>query len=207
MLQNAVTNCNDPNGIMQNCPYFNFFTDAQSNACHAPDIVVEDIGLTGNALNALPGCNPVQQGPGYAKNYAPTCTIHPPVTQSLGNFKDVTSSLKWKYLGCGTDSVSARTFSYERDSGVLTVESCIATCNAAGYSIAGMEYSTQCFCGNAVPSAAAPLPNIPGGCSMKCGGDSTEICGGPNALSLYQKCGSSGCTNAAYTVPGGLPTS
>ena len=148
----------------------------------------------------------MQQGPGYATNFAPNCPKHPRINVSLGNFKDLTAK-GWKYLGCGTDNVSARTLPFERDNSTLTVESCIATCAAAGYAIAGMEYATQCFCGSAVPAANAPLPNIPGLCAMPCGGNAKEVCGGPNALSLYQACGSGSCTNAGYVIPGGKPTS
>jgi hypothetical protein len=32
--------------------------------------------------------------------------------------------------------------------------SCIATCSAAGYNLAGTEYSDECYCDNALVNAA-----------------------------------------------------
>ena len=66
----------------------------------------------------------------------------------------------------------------------LTTESCIAACTAAGYSIAGTEYSTQCFCGNNIIEGGA-LANQDTDCAMTCGGNSSEICGGPNRMSIW----------------------
>jgi hypothetical protein len=59
-----------------------------------------------------------------------------------------------------------------------------ATCNGLGYSIAGLEYSSQCFCDNYVRNEAA-LAASDSQCAMKCSGDNTEVCGGPGLISLY----------------------
>jgi glucan 1,3-beta-glucosidase len=51
----------------------------------------------------------------------------------------------WTFLGCYTDSVSARTLpNAESVSGGVTNEGCQNACLAAGYSIAGTEYASQC---------------------------------------------------------------
>jgi len=44
----------------------------------------------------------------------------------------------------------------------------------------------------------APVAGILGNCNMPCAGDSSEVCGGSRALSLYKKCSGSDCTNAQY---------
>ncbi|KAG9609145.1 WSC-domain-containing protein, partial [Aureobasidium melanogenum] len=120
-------------------------------------------------------------------------------------FKDVTSSLKWQYVGCGTDNVGSRTFTAaSTSSNSMTVESCISFCSGKGYSYAGLEYASQCYCGNSLPSDRAPQTGILGNCFTPCAGDSTEYCGGGSALSIYQNCsGLSSCTNNAYTGPDG----
>ena len=69
------------------------------------------------------------------------------------------------------------------DSSNLTTTSCITICKAAGYSVAGTEYSTQCFCDNFLRNGA-PIA-VDGDCNMACAGISTESCGGPNRLSVY----------------------
>jgi hypothetical protein len=58
------------------------------------------------------------------------------------------ASSGWTLLGCYTDSVSARSLPY--GAGVpggpsaMTNELCQSTCHAAGYTLAGTEYSDEC---------------------------------------------------------------
>jgi hypothetical protein len=42
-------------------------------------------------------------------------------------------------------------------------------------------------CGNAIVNGGAPTP--PGDCSMVCSGNSSEFCGGPDRLNLYNYTG------------------
>jgi hypothetical protein len=105
----------------------------------------------------------------------------------------------WTYKGCWVDG-TARILPFEQDSTTLTVQSCIATCAGLGYSIAGMEYSTQCFCGNFVQNGGA-LATADTDCAMACGGNAGEICGGPDRVSLY-----SNGTVKAYAAPTPLET-
>ena len=59
-------------------------------------------------------------------------------------YTDVTQSLGWEYTGCAFDSISTRTLDGSNESkDDMTVETCINFCSAAGYSYAGLEYSTQ----------------------------------------------------------------
>lgn len=41
---------------------------------------------------------------------------------------------------------------------------------------------------------------------MPCAGDSGEICGGGNALSIYKNCNGGSCSNAQYGVVGNTTT-
>jgi hypothetical protein len=51
----------------------------------------------------------------------------------------------WAYKGCWLDQQFGRILAVsEPDDATLTIESCVATCVGAGYSVAGMEYFTQC---------------------------------------------------------------
>jgi hypothetical protein len=58
----------------------------------------------------------------------------------------VTSGLQgnWTYEGCYVDNVNGRIMGDELDSTSTTVESCIANCASQNFTIAGIEYSTQC---------------------------------------------------------------
>ncbi|EAQ93303.1 hypothetical protein CHGG_01538 [Chaetomium globosum CBS 148.51] len=59
---------------------------------------------------------------------------------------------------------------------------CTAACRAANYILAGVEYGGECYCGNSIANGAIPATS---GCSMVCNGDSSEFCGGPDRLNVY----------------------
>jgi len=88
----------------------------------------------------------------------------------------------WQSLGCYSDKGTARTLSSSAGVPGNTVAKCQAACAAAGFTYAGMEFGSQCFCGNAIQNNAAPLLV---GCDKSCPGDAAQTCGGANALSLY----------------------
>jgi hypothetical protein len=131
------------------------------------------------------------------------------------------ASSGWTLLGCYTDSVSARSLPY--GAGVsggptaMTNELCQSTCLAAGYTLAGTEYSDECCkyhfslseygddsnpitdCGNALQNGGAPAPDGNALCDMTCDGNTAETCGGPNRLTLYSY-SSGGSTPSTYTL-------
>ncbi|MCJ1475830.1 hypothetical protein MMC13_004494 [Lambiella insularis] len=81
----------------------------------------------------------------------------------------------WKYTGCYTEATNGRALSSSSSSGnTITDESCIALCTTGGYFYAGTEYANEC-------SVATSTD-----CNMACAGNSTEACGGPNRLTLFQ---------------------
>ncbi|KAG8818964.1 hypothetical protein FRC18_012255 [Serendipita sp. 400] len=93
---------------------------------------------------------------------------------------------------CWTDSVYDRILhrfigGYED----LTPAKCQALCENEGFSLAGVEYSRECYCGNALMGDNHPSSGI---CNMACTGDSQQICGGADAINIYVK------DNFQYTV-------
>ena len=53
----------------------------------------------------------------------------------------------------------------------MTVERCVNICSAAGYTIAGVEYATQCICGSQLfQGNGAGVPTASGECDMACSG-------------------------------------
>ena len=91
----------------------------------------------------------------------------------------------WAYKGCYIDGANGRDLPYQfPDNSSLTVESCVAACYQRGYSVAAMEYSVQCFCGNAIYSGGK-LASSDSDCNMPCGGNAKENCGAGNRLSTY----------------------
>ncbi|KAI5360847.1 putative carbohydrate-binding WSC, glyoxal oxidase, galactose oxidase/kelch, beta-propeller [Septoria linicola] len=106
--------------------------------------------------------------------------------------------VNWISMGCYSDNVGGRTLSYgaqvQGGSQNMTNNNCVQACQKAGYTIAGTEYSGECFCDNDfVGSDNSPATD--GRCNMPCFGNDGEICGGPNGLSVLQFNGwySQGC--------------
>jgi hypothetical protein len=62
---------------------------------------------------------------------------------------------------------------------------------------AGLEYSSECYCGSALTNGASVAKT--GTCDMPCSGNSKQICGGSATLSLYTS------TKAAAAQPAALP--
>lgn len=60
---------------------------------------------------------------------------------------------------------------------------CQTLCSRLGYSLAGTEYAGECFCGNRLNALAQQISDDL--CNMACTGDASQVCGGPNAVSLY----------------------
>lgn len=96
-----------------------------------------------------------------------------------------------------------------QDVSTNTIESCLAYCDAGGFPLAGLEYGSQCFCGNYLSNGASL--SLPATCAMPCAGNSKEICGGYYAMSLFvsTKANAAGLTSdltanpTAITLPSG----
>ncbi|KAF2677059.1 WSC-domain-containing protein, partial [Lentithecium fluviatile CBS 122367] len=107
----------------------------------------------------------------------------------------------WSYKGCYTDGVNGRTLRSSATAAAdMTAAKCIAYCGVRGYSLAGTEYSNECFCGNSIANGGGPAAS---GCDMPCSGAPGEACGGPNRLSVYEKAATTGGTTPAASGPSG----
>ncbi|KAJ7186433.1 copper radical oxidase [Mycena filopes] len=89
----------------------------------------------------------------------------------------------WAYVGCFVDNAHGRVLTTEIVDTNLTMESCVATCDAQNFTIAGGEFATQCFCGDELIDGATPAPESD--CNLACGGNATQACGSGNRLSIY----------------------
>ncbi|KAH9052789.1 WSC domain-containing protein [Lactarius vividus] len=89
----------------------------------------------------------------------------------------------WTSRGCYSDSTSSRSLERRVDPGDVTVESCVSTCQAQSFTIAGLEFGQECWCGNQIQSPGASISQS--SCNKACTGDNTEVCGGPDALQVY----------------------
>ncbi|CAH1776386.1 unnamed protein product, partial [Owenia fusiformis] len=85
------------------------------------------------------------------------------------------------YLGCYKDS-GDRDLPHHVGTTDLTPEVCIDTCRNLnqGYLYAGVQSTTQCFCGTSYGKHGTST-----GCNRQCPGDSRQICGGTWANNIY----------------------
>ncbi|ROT36896.1 WSC domain-containing protein [Sodiomyces alkalinus F11] len=91
----------------------------------------------------------------------------------------------WESMGCYTEGTTGRTLTHGVGSipgAEMTVAKCVAACETADFILAGVEYGGECYCGNSIQNGGAPSEN---GCNMLCNGNSTEYCGGPGHLNIY----------------------
>ncbi|KAF3905623.1 hypothetical protein ABW21_db0201630 [Orbilia brochopaga] len=92
--------------------------------------------------------------------------------------------LGWSYTGCWTE-ISARAINGYRppSSTSMTTAGCISICKGKGYSIAGLENASECYCGNSQSSLSTQAPDTD--CNANCPGNVTEFCGAANRLQVY----------------------
>lgn len=198
VLQKAVDTCTADSGVFTECPVFDIIPQNTAAQCSkAPSIVEPTFGT----LNALPGNNPIQAGPGDALLVAYDATIPKnavfqttPLTADARVASQYPAPLSTTALGCYADGYPfSRTMPGLGPYGVfaptaLTNELCSAYCLAQGFAFSGTEYGAQCFCSNAVP----PTKLAASQCNMACNGNAAQTCGGNNALSVtYNKAGAS----------------
>ncbi|KAI9678071.1 MAG: hypothetical protein M1817_006015 [Caeruleum heppii] len=204
-LQKAISECKDGNdgpghnGAIEYCPPLLPLLDNDvTQSCRIAPSINEQVD---GVLEALPGCNPIQAGPGAATPRS-DCDAPTTIGQPATYFTDLTESKKWAYVGCGKDVYNDRTLTgaSTNDKG-MTVETCIDFCSGKGFSVAGLEYSTECYCDNDIATDRAPVDGLLGSCTRKCSGDDSQFCGGGQQLSLYKKCDGA-CENAGGRAPG-----
>ena len=106
----------------------------------------------------------------------------------------------YSHIGCYTEATAGRALPNKLlDTQTMTVPICIAFCALDNYKYAGVEYGSECWCGNAL-AAGAVLAPMQTDCSMLCKGDSLHYCGAENRLNIYQQDASSSSSTTSSTV-------
>lgn len=194
-LQSAIDTCLNGSGLEQDCPLFDL---AYGQECHITPQVDE---IVSGSLVALPGCNPVQFGPGVATPQVCTNKVVPTVWNTTYQYEGYTAPptshfladqaqtksnySTWEYIGCFSDQATPRTLPFNLDTGNITVESCLDLCRENEYPYGGLESGSQCWCGNTAPANNGASSLTYADCATSCQGNSLELCGGDWALSVY----------------------
>lgn len=104
----------------------------------------------------------------------------------------------YNYAGCFTEGSAGRALSanYLATSD-MTIEYCAANCT--GYTYFGVEYGSECYCGSSL--GVGSVKTAEDDCNMNCPGNTTQICGAGNRLTLYSLSGkTSGSSSLSSTV-------
>ncbi|KAI0407561.1 WSC domain-containing protein [Xylaria palmicola] len=196
-LQKAINQCNAASGVIEECGAFTLRHDEDMTSCKVLPRVNETV--TG-VLPALPGCNAVHAGPEpVAQDDNAQCRDAARIGDPVLPFTDVAPRLGWKHVACAKDPAGqARTLpEASLDRPDMTVDTCVAHCGDQGFRYAGLEYRSQCFCGDDVPRDRMPTEGTLGDCTLPCAGDAGQFCGGAARVSVYAKCDdSSDCENS-----------
>jgi len=105
-----------------------------------------------------------------------------PIPQNIPKLGD------WTFDGCFTDAVGSnpRTLAERfQVAGGVTIEGCTAECTKSGFSIAGLEFGLECWCGNSFSLPIADITAPLSDCSKACQAEPTELCGAANRLAVY----------------------
>jgi hypothetical protein len=91
-----------------------------------------------------------------------------------------------EYVGCYTEGVGVRALSGASavSASAMTVDGCANFCLNSGFLWFGLEYTAECYCGDALDVTSANVTDAE--CAMPCSGAPAEVCGGPDRLSVYQ---------------------
>ncbi|KAJ9157373.1 Glyoxal oxidase-like protein [Pleurostoma richardsiae] len=115
-------------------------------------------------------------GPNRLTLYYSSTPVGPKPNPGVNNFT---------YIGCYAEGTTGRALTYgvgSIPSAEMTVSNCTAACYTAGFILAGVEYSGECYCGNTIANGGKLATD---GCNMLCNGNSSEYCGGPDRLNVY----------------------
>ena len=90
-----------------------------------------------------------------------------------------------EYVGCYQDSFQSRLLQGEFLK-LLTDNSparCVSHCTRAGFTLAGLQYGHECFCGNKLPEPEQLLSEER--CDTPCPGSEDEMCGAYLTVNIY----------------------
>ncbi|KAJ6574202.1 copper radical oxidase [Mycena capillaripes] len=93
----------------------------------------------------------------------------------------------WSYQGCLMEAVGKRAIPwqniYPTNNSATT---CLSQCATFGYTVGGMEFGQECYCGDLSDVEAAGVQLAPDSdCNMPCTGDPIHLCGGGNRIQYY----------------------
>ncbi|KAL7277062.1 hypothetical protein ACG7TL_008907 [Trametes sanguinea] len=179
LLQQAIDQCSGQSGNLADCAPLAAASDPEAAAAcvFQGDLVDEPTGVTA-PITALPGCNPVfgsgQDTSSCASKPNPGLVpAQPPLPEG------------WTEIGCIAEGTNGRALpALTMSAPNMTKEACAAFCASHNFTLAGAEFSDECYCDNALKNGASATLLPWTECANRCAGNSFEICGGGAKLTL-----------------------
>jgi hypothetical protein len=97
-------------------------------------------------------------------------------------------AISWASNGCFTDnSIGTRTLALhlEPATGGVTPQTCVNTCAAANQTVAGVEFGSECWCGNVVNVNATKVADNQ--CGTACDANPAFFCGDNNRINIFKR--------------------
>ncbi|KAJ5379806.1 glycoside hydrolase superfamily, partial [Penicillium cataractarum] len=107
-----------------------------------------------------------------------TCTMN---SSSLATAYNASTS----YLGCYLDPKVTILTAAKLSTIAMTPQYCANWCGQRGFAYGGIEFGTQCFCGNMPDFSTASKTNDTS-CNSRCSTEPSSSCGGTYVMSLYK---------------------
>lgn len=196
-LQNAIDSCTNDSGNIQDCHLLTLRSDKEMADCVIPPMTEDPVN---GWVNTLPGCNAIQTGPGPAQSFSGCGATTKTIPKAAATF--LTPNVGWTSLGCARDDMPQRALPVRWAPGGMTVDKCLSHCSSAGYKFAGLEWASECWCGNSFSNSR--IGSF--ACNIPCEGKESQMCGGNQMLAVYQK-GASGLPPAAPASTPATPSS
>lgn len=108
---------------------------------------------------------------------------NPSLNTTSSSINNNTYAGNMTYWGCWSDQTQRTLTNMTYQSDANTIELCTQTCADGGNTIAGLEATNQCYCGTSLGYQAQQV--VDSSCQYSCPGNSSQICGGYNRLSLF----------------------
>lgn len=152
-------------------------------------------GSTGCVMACGGNSEEICGGSGALSVYNNTALLPPKVPITIPNVDNFISQ------GCYTEGVGEHALAGSTTAiSNMTVATCVNFCKQGGFRFAGVEYSTECYCGASIAATAGKAPITD--CNMLCGGDAFAYCGGPGRLNVY----AAPVSNSTTSPPTSSPT-
>ena len=144
---------------------------ASADACVLETEIVDEATGFESPLTVLPGCNPLWDGsvpkPACPNPNAPTPSLVP---------AQIPVPTGWTELGCIAEGTNGRALTGASTTAAnMTRGVCAAFCASKGFTLAGVEFSDECYCDNALRNGASMSVVTWNECSNHCAGNS-ESC-------------------------------